>query len=211
MKTEYTNYRYFYPPRPETKSTPASIPTYERMGFYGQPKLNGSCAMLYTNGIDVKFMGRHADTFTRQLISKEDLAKLHRGSGWMCLCGEFLNKSKKDSNNKTFDAKFVIFDILILDGKYLLNTTFEERLDILDTLYTLRPHDKFIDKINDYTFRVKTFKNNLKAVYDDIVTIDMYEGLVCKKANGKLEDGLRPNNNRMWQIKMRKPTKNYNY
>jgi len=211
MKTSYDSFRYMYPPRPETKTTPDSIPTYEKMGFYGQPKLNGSCVMLYTNGIEVKFMGRHADTFARQLISKEELLKLHRGSGWMCLCGEFLNKSKKDGSNKTFDAKFVIFDVIILNGHYLLNTTFEERLGILDSLYALMPHDKWIDKVNEYTYRVKTFKNNLKAVYDEIVKIDMYEGLVCKKASGLLQDGLRSNNNTAWQIKMRKSTKNYNY
>lgn len=211
MQKEYKSFRYFYPPRPETKTPPTTISVYERMGFAGQPKLNGSCAVLYTNGVEVKFMNRHNDTFTRTLISNQDLLKLHRGSGWMCLAGEFLNKSKKGANGKTFDAKFVIFDILIYNGQYLLGSTFEERLEILDGLYQLTPFDKFIDQINEYTYRVKTFRNNLKSVYDELVKVDIYEGLVMKKLRGVLEDGLRPKNNTSWQLKARKETKNYTY
>ncbi len=205
----YDSFRYYHPPRPEVKTTPAQIPMYERMGFGGQPKLNGSCAVLFTNGVSTKFMNRHNDTFTRTLIDNADLAKHHRGAGWMALAGEFLNKSKKGGDKRIFDGKFVIFDILIYNGQYLIGSTFEERLDILDGLYTLTPHDGYIDKINDYTYRVKTFMNNLKGVYDDLVKIDIYEGLVMKKLRGTLEDGLRPKNNTGWQVKVRKPTKNY--
>jgi len=39
----------------------------------------------------------------------------------------------------------------------------------------------------------------------------MIEGFVLKKPSGKLESGLREKNNMGWQLKIRKPTKNYQY
>jgi len=66
---------------------------------------------VYTNGNLVITMNRHK----RVMISKMDLdelKKLHRGKGWMVLCGELMNKSQKDEDNKTWNHKFIIFDIL---------------------------------------------------------------------------------------------------
>jgi len=39
----------------------------------------------------------------------------------------------------------------------------------------------------------------------------MYEGLVLKRLDGKLENGITESNNIRTQIKCRKSTKNYNF
>lgn len=207
---QYDSYRYYFPPRPETKSTPNNIDLYERMGFIGQPKLNGSCGMLYTNPHELHFMNRHQQAFSRNIIPRSDLEKMHRGNGWQVLCGEYMDKSKKDSNGNIF-VGFVIFDIIVHNGQYLNGTTFIERSNLLDNLFESKNYDGYIDNISTNVYRVKNFRTNLSKVWNEITKIDMYEGEVFKKENGILEIGYRPENNTGWQLKVRKPTKNYNY
>jgi hypothetical protein len=52
---------------------------------------------------------------------------------------------------------------------------------------------------------------NFEKIYQSIVKTDLYEGLVLKRKNAKLSFGLKERNNNEWQIKCRKPTKNYNF
>lgn len=206
----FNSYKYLYPPRPEIKSTPKSIPTYERMGFVGQPKLNGSAGVLYTTPTTATLMNRHKDTFTRNLISDEDLKTIHRGSGYQVLVGEYMNKSKKDKHG-LFNGVFVIFDILVSNGIYLTGKTFQERSDIISNLFPGANHDGFIDKVNDKFYKVKNFNNNFVSLYNEIIKIDMYEGWVLKDPRSKLTLGYNAANNKGWQLKIRKPTKNYSF
>ena len=173
--------------------------------------MNGSCGVLILDGSTSKIMGRHNNHFAREAVPKEVLSKAHRGAGYMVVTGERMDKSKKDGNKKTFTG-FVIFDILVFNGKHLIGSTFEERQNLLDTLYpTTTYFDKYIDKISDSIYRAKNFKSNFTEIWKDLTSIDMYEGFVLKKPTGKLENGFREANNTGWQIKCRKPTKNYSY
>lgn len=207
----YGSFLYRYPPRPETKTTPEGIASFERMGYWAQPKLNGSCSEIYTDGTQVIFMGRHKDTFSRNLIPQADLRSVHRGKGWTVLVGEYMNKSKKGADGKKFDGCFVIFDILVHNGVYLLGTTFRERQELLEELYPMTMVDDFIGKVSENIYRVKCFRSGLSELWKKIVKIDMYEGWVLKRHDGKLEEGVRPNNNMGWQAKVRKATLNYKY
>lgn len=208
---KYENYRYLYPPRPTVKAPPNSIKTYENMGLWAQPKLNGSCSLVFTDGIDVVFMNRHYTQFAKDHLDREELKKLHRGTGWMVLVGEYMNKSQKGPDNKLFNLKFVIFDILVFNGNYLINSTFRERQEILDTIYINAPYDEWLDRISENTFRVHNFKKESEKTWKNIIKIEMYEGLVFKKPDGKLGTGFSESNNAGWQVKVRKPTCNYSY
>jgi len=209
MNKEYKNFRYLYPPRPETKSPESSLEMYQGRGFIGQPKLNGSCAVVFLDGKSAKIMNRHNDTFSRKTIDSKDLESLHRGKDWMVLVGELMNKSQKNVEGKPLRG-FVIFDILVYDGKYLTGSTFIERQDLLRELHSGDIYDTFIDKISDNIYRVNNF-TELTAVYQDLIKIPMYEGLVVKKPTGKLKPGYNAKNNTLWQAKIRKPTKNYQW
>lgn len=207
----YTSFKYIFPPRPETVAPPAYL---GKIGdrFIGQPKLNGSCAILATNGQEVHFMNRHKSEFSNKLlISREELSGLHRGNGWTYLVGEYLNKSKKDKNSKIFNGKFVIFDILVHNDQWLVGTTFSERQRLIEKLYESTDHDGWIRKISDNCFRVENFSQDLEKKWKEVVKVDMYEGMVFKKHNAKLEVSFGAKNNTGWQMKIRKPTKNYSY
>ena len=208
---EYKRFRYLYPPRPEVKSPASSIPTFEKMGLWAQPKLNGSCALIFTDGSQSIIMNRHNELFKRELITREDIQSIHRGSGWMVLVGELMNKSQKDEHNQVFNDKFVIFDLLVFDSQYLLNTTFEERLNVLDSIYESSADRLGVRKISEKFYIAEVFKNNLLSQWHHLVNIHMHEGLVLKKPSAKLSTGYVEKNNTMWQVKIRKSTKNYSY
>lgn len=207
----YDKFRYLFPPRPEVKAPSSSIKTYEKMGMWAQPKLNGSCSLLFTDGKEVAFMNRHQEKFARELLDREELKSLHRGSGWMVMVGEYMNKSQKGPDRKVFNAKFVIFDVLVYEGKYLIGSTFQERQELLDRIYISAPHDEWLDRISENTFRVHNFKVGNDKRWQELVKIEMYEGMVFKRPDGKLGTGYTGANNTGWQVKVRKPTKNYTY
>lgn len=207
----YIDFQYLFPPRPELKAPSTIIPNYEGR-FIAQPKLNGSCAVLFTDGNEIIMMNRHKEQFSREcLIDKEELKKLHKGKGWLVLTGEYMNKSKKDSEGKIFNGKFVIFDILVYQNEYLVGTTFKERQELINELYPSQVFDKYISIISSSLYKVNNIETNITQSWNDIVKTDMYEGFVLKNPQGILDVGYRSANNTGWQVKIRKPTKNYQY
>lgn len=208
---EYNKFRYLFPPRPEVKSPASSIPTFEKMGLWAQPKLNGSCALIFTDGSQAIIMNRHSELFKRELITREDMLSIHRGTGWMVVVGELMNKSQKDENEELFNEKFVIFDLLVYDSHYLLNTTFEERQNVLSSIFESVPDRLGIRKISEKFYIAEVFKKSLLSQWAKLVKINMHEGLVLKKPSAKLSTGYVEKNNTTWQVKIRKSTKNYSY
>ncbi len=221
----YNEFRYLYPPRAEKALAPNIIKSYEKRGFMAQPKLNGSCMVIFTNGIETVFMNRHREYFTKPVEISGVFKELHRqtlpndGNKWMVLVGEYMNKSQKNEFNEVFNHKLVLFDILAFDGVQLLGRTFQERVDLLDKLYgkddlIMTPdgvkQNKFLytTPVKD-VYRVKTFYDCLTPLWNDLVKIGMMEGLVLKKANAKLENGTGEKNNATSQVKFRKTHKNY--
>ena len=207
---KYSEFKYLYPPRPALKAPRTSITKFVELGFIAQPKLNGSCGVLFTDGERVIFMNRHKSPFAKYSIPQEELKKLHRGEGWLVLVGEHMNKSQKDGKKKLFNGKFVIFDILVYSGQHLVGTTFSQRQELLDQLYETQPFDTWISQISSSIFRVNNLQN-AEEHWENLTQTGMYEGYVFKRKDGKLDLGFNSGNNSGWQIKIRKPTKNYSY
>jgi ATP-dependent DNA ligase len=205
--------RYIYPPRPETKISPESLPTFEEMGkFLAEPKLNGSSMEIYFSdgGKEIKLMNRHKQPIECKM-DKEELRKLYRGTKEMILCGEYLNKNQKDETGKPWNIKYVIWDIIMYNGNHLIGTTFEERLLLLAKLYPNDIYTHFVRQISENCFRIGVIRKEFQKIYFEITKYDIFEGLVLKRKDGKLENGTSAINNHRTQIKCRKGTKNYNF
>lgn len=142
-------------------------------------------------------------------MDKEELRKLYRGKGEMILCGEYLNKNQKDETGKPWNIKYVIWDIIMYNGKHLINSTFEERLFLLAELYPSDIYSHWCRQISDNCYRITSRDFGFKDFYDQITKFDIFEGVVLKRKDGKLENGTTENNNTRTQIKCRKGTKNY--
>lgn len=203
--------KYIYPPRPETKIAPPSLKMFDEMDIYlAEPKLNGSSMEVYTDGKTVTTMNRHNDTIACK-IDKSELLALHRGKGQMILCGEYLNKNQKDETGKPWNIKYVIWDIIMYEGKHLLGSTFEERKKLLAELYPTDTYSHFVRQISENCYRVSAINNGFEKFFKEIIKFEIFEGLVLKRRDGKLENGTTAANNTRTQIKCRKPTKNYNF
>jgi len=205
------SFSYIYPPRPETKIASSSLALFENMNLYfAQPKLNGSSMEVYFLQNEIKTMNRHKEPISCK-IAKEELLALYHGEDQMILCGEYMNKNQKDETSKPWNHKYVIWDIIMYNGKHLLGTTFEERYVLLKSLYPdnlVKPH---LHQITENCFRIEAIEKDFNDVFSKIVKYDMYEGLVMKRRDGKLENGTTAANNMRTQIKCRKETKNYNF
>lgn len=208
----YDKFSYIYPPRPKNAVPLDDLDFWDNGMLIAQPKLNGSNAVVFLNGETVQVYSRHADRLSNVKMEESELLKLHSGQGWMVLNGEYMNKSKKDENEEVFNHKFVIFDILVHNGQYLVGTSFSERIQILDDIFGRKDSDKsYLWGISENVYRVKSFTTNFKQAFSELTKIDMIEGLVCKRKSAKLELGTSEENNTKTQLKFRKPTKNYRY
>ncbi len=215
---KYDKYSYLFPPRPIQTTKHTELGKFDNGEFIAQPKYNGTCCNVFISETDLIVMNRHKGEITSN-YSHIDFKGLHRGKGWMVICGEFLNKNKLGEDGKPFNLKFVIWDILVFEGKYLLGTTLEERLALLEYLYPCASMVVGKDKMECFKhlcctkhtniYRAPTYINKFEELYHDIVDVDLYEGLVLKRKFAKLSMGLNEKNNNDWQIKCRKPTKNY--
>jgi ATP-dependent DNA ligase len=210
---KYITYRYIYPPRPKNAISPDDLNFWDNRTLICQPKLNGSNCLIFTNGVKVIVMNRHNQRLTNFQLSDDEVKNLYRGDGgWLILNGEYLNKSKMDETGQPFNHKFVIFDILCFNGDYLVGKTFEERINLLDTLYDNVESEKdYLYNISTNVYRVKSYRNGFKDFFDKYTPIDMIEGVVLKRANARLEVGASEQNNVKSQLKSRKATKNYKY
>ena len=210
---KYTNYRYIFPPRPRNAIQDSELEFWDNGSLVAQPKLNGSNTTIYTNGVKHIVMNRHGQRLTNFQLTDNEIKDIYRGTGeWMVINGEYMNKSKSDENGQVFNHKFVIFDILTFDGEYLVGDTFEQRIQLLDKLYGQVDSEKdYLYRVSQNVYRVKSYYNVFKPLFDRLTPIDMIEGLVMKRMNAKLELGTSENNNTKSQLKSRKPTKNYKY
>lgn len=174
---------------------------------------------------------RHKQKFKKPIKLQPTFHKLHRETitdekgapenKWMVLVGEYMAKSKRNEKDEVWNDRYVIFDILVYDGYQLIGKTFRERMELLDQLFGKDDmlltkdgveHQKFLYTTPvENVFRVKTFEDCIPALWKDLIKIDMYEGLVGKRADAPLENGVTETNNTASQVKFRKPTKNYNY
>jgi hypothetical protein len=216
MSNRYLPYNgnFLYPPRIEYKAQPISLKKFDNGEFIAQPKLDGSNTSVSINENVFLAKERHNTFFARP--PKFDFLSLYSGFGYMCLAGEYLNKSKKGEDNKPLIG-FCIWDILAYNGQILIGSTIEERLEIIDRLYPTTS-SRSINGIN-YIFatntkdiyKVANYSINFSNIYDTISKIDVVEGLVLKRKSGQLEMMTREQNNIGWAIKVRKPTLNYKF
>lgn len=211
---EYVDYRFIYPPRPDIALKVADLNSYdEKKEYLAQPKLNGSRCLIFLNKNQVIVKNRHNENFTYFKIPLKSLPALYSGNGWMCLDGEYMNKNKMNEKGMPFNIRLVFFDVLIYGGEYLIGKTFEERFDILEKIFHISPYNPYLNKIDgmdeNLFYTVKKFDSGFVNLYREFenygnYVTSMYEGLVIKKRDAKLEPGNGVINNNKTQFKFRR-------
>ena len=131
----------------------------------------------------------------------------------MVLNGEYLNKSKVDETGQVFNHKLIIFDILVNESDYLIGSTFKERVELLDSLYSTNSSDKqYLFSVSPSVYRVKSYQSEFLDLFNSLTSRgSLVEGIVMKRKSAKLEIGNTSNNNSKSQVKCRVATKNYKF
>lgn len=220
---KYDNFTFLYPPRPEYKVPVGEIGKYDTGEYVAQPKYNGSCCMVFTNGTELKLYNRQGIPLSRPDLSIEFLKlapKYHKNPNWFVYAGEYLNKGKLGETGEKERNKYIIWDVLVWDGKYLIGSTFEERLTLLEKFIPssrasvgkeIEMYEHLCCSQFKGIYKVPTYMDGFADLYSELVKTDLYEGLVMKKKLAKLNYGYQEINNADWQLKCRKETKNYRY
>jgi ATP-dependent DNA ligase len=201
---KYTNFQYIYPPRPEVKVRHKDLPKWETGDWYLEPKMEGSCCLVFTDGTQCHIYNRHK-TLLSGMSSDTKAAIMKISKGWTVFIGELMNKGKTGPAQKGF----VIFDVLVWDGEYLVGRSLRERLEILDKLGN---RTEWVNPIGPDLYVIGGTTKNFEWAWTDLMAKGLtFEGVVLKRLNARLEPGIGQKNNIGWQIKSRREHKNFSY
>lgn len=197
--------------RPNIVVPPDELEKYNPQNYLTQVKLDGSCAVLITDGTDnTKLYRRHGGS--KQLSNwdrslKEQFRQLAHGP--TLLVGEYLNKNKKGEDGQPFNHKLVLFDVMAIEGQYLMAKTTEERYQILLESYKVQEYSSALWQVSNDVFIVKNLLGSPGAIFDTQTQTELYEGIVMKPKGEKLT--LRGSDQKTRMFKSRRKTKNYKY
>jgi len=218
---KYDKFQYLYPPRPEFKIPPAELDKYDTGDYIAQPKYNGSCCLIFTNGSDLHIYNRHKELLSKPSPDIDFRSLSLTKNKWFVYSGEYLNKGKIGESGEKEKDKFVIWDVLVWDGVYQVGESLAARIKLLEFIYPCQRARIKDNQLEIYkhlccteyngVYKAPTYKGNFHNLYNELVKTDLYEGLVLKKVNSKLAFGFHPANNTDWQVKCRKETKSYHF
>ena len=205
--TPYITFQYLFPPRPEKAISRDLLPIFERRGWVGQYKKNGTNTIIYHEPEHkLQYWNRHEKTQSWNSIPAIDqFFKELFPNQWFVLVAELLHQKHPAVKNTLF-----IHDILVCQSELLTDITYEDRLKILSNLFPTNVEAASHTVVTENIWVAKTFKKDFVGLFNAIKDPKLDEGLVLKDPNAKLKSCNKADTNSGWQIKCRYATKNYN-
>lgn len=210
--SEYTEFKYHWPPRPDNAIPPELLNFYERKGWWGQFKKNGTCSIIAISPEkEFTAMNRHNSTHKTWSLNdylKTELIKLFPEKVWYVLVAEILHLKTAEIKNTIY-----IFDMLVWKSEFLFDSTFAARQEILDKRLVTKVEEK-THYVCDHEGKgkiwyAKRFEGGFFDLWMGIEDPKVDEGLVLKNPEGKLKSCRAAKDNTSWQVKCRKKHKNY--
>jgi len=207
-----------YPPRPISKIQSHQLSSYEKSGkWVVQRKFNGTRVVIHIlPGGAVHLFNRHGEK-TKQFdltsgLKREILSLQVNPHFEYWLDGELLNNKTTSPNYK---GKIVLFDVLQA-GKYLFGApNLMGRLELLNHICgnpkEKEPNLGLALRVTDSIWLAETFDSDFIGRYQDFIDKDEIEGVVVKKKDSVLDNFGKKEYEIAWQIRCRKPTKNYTF
>lgn len=207
---KYEAYRYLWPPRPDKAAPAELIGFYERRGWIAQVKKNGTCTVIFARGRDVIFKTRHNDDHKLWSPLPHHVETFTGRPDWNVYVAELLHSKGPQLKNHLY-----LFDILVSDGVQLTGTPLTERLEILRQRFPSPKADILGSRaglgarmISEDISQAETVQNPQRT-WSELGAID--EGLVFKNPAAKLAACSSATTNGVWQVKIRRPHKNYSF
>lgn len=184
---------FLYPPRPERAVPRDLIPLFENMNWIVQlKKKNGTCSVMDVDKSgDTTFWNRHNElhkAWTAPGNIREYFSQFRNS----IIVGELLHNKHRKYKNIIY-----IFDVLVLNGNDLVGTKLKDRLTMIQNFPKA-----------DGIWIAKTYTKGFLNLFDNL-SDEIDEGIVMKNPNAPLKFCFKDGLNADWQVKCRKPTKNY--
>ncbi len=196
--TPYEEFRYFPPPQTSAKKSPEFLPLHERMGHWGQLKLNGSHSEVYLGPDRIPdAWNRHGERHRRWRFDDHTGALFRSlpGKKWFVFDGELMHAKTPGIKNIHY-----LYDVLVYDGVHLTRTTYAERYKLLKGLFRSRAETIGHYELDDYTWLAKNHTEHLSNLFEATREFNpTVEGLMVKDPNGMYYSG----DARAWMIKFR--------
>lgn len=201
----YDEYSYLWPPRPERKVPPTTFNFYQSRGYWAQVKKNGTCTVIFARGKEVIFKTRHDDDHKAWSPKPEHIKFFQSDSTeWTVYTAELVHSKTPHIKDQLY-----IFDILVDSGVHLSGMTFEERQNLLYQNHPNGVYEPTQYRIHPYVSLAINFKTDYQHLWKSLQVED--EGLVLKDPTAKLVACIKQTANAGWQVKTRRPTKNYSF
>lgn len=201
---------FIYPPRPKGKLDHKLLPKYEDGRWIAQRKFNGTRTLIHIIGKDVYFWNRHGiqhNQFNENF--KKEVLELNLTENEYWLDGELLATKTK---TPFYKGKMVLYDVLQA-GQYLFGISQLKRIDLLSQIcrnpQKLECNLGIALEVSGNVWMAETFFNNFEVEYKKFIDCPEIEGLVLRKKNSVLDSFGRKEYEVDWQIRCRKPAKNY--
>jgi ATP-dependent DNA ligase len=207
--------RPYFPPRPKGKINPPQLPQYEAAGTWAAEfKYNGT-----RNGIAIT--PEKIELYMRQCVPHEQF-KLTREISYEIrslnldpaqeywLDSELLNAK---TVTPAYKNKIVLYDVLHA-GKYLFAGP--DTLERYEMLATICRHPTVLEPgglafvVTPHIWLAPIFLSNFTDHYQQYLEKPEIEGLVLKKKKACIDDMGHTEYEIPWQLRCRKPHKNYN-
>jgi hypothetical protein len=205
---EYNEFQYLFPPRPEVKISPALLGFYENRKWLAQKKKNGTCTLVFARGNEVHFRTRHPELkggmHTMWEPQPDHTSFFRTGPEWNVFVAELLHSKVTGGPKHTL----FLFDALVYDGEYLIDSTFSDRQQLLNELFQGDDEGDMI-RIDKRITLAKCFSSNFTEQFENLGKED--EGLVLKDPTAKLARCSKIDSNSSWAVKCRIPHKNYSF
>lgn len=206
----FDEFRYLWPPRPETAVPSNLLGFYENLGWVAQVKKNGTCNVIAVSPEgEIIAMNRHQEPHKLWAPTEASSAAFTNlpGNGWFVFVAELLH-SKVAGGPR--DTNYV-FDLLVADGEYLVGKTFAERATMLDAIFPETIGETTSHRvITPNTWVARIHKGPFLPLFEGLTAAED-EGIVLKNPNAELEYCFKQSSNNGWQVKNRRQHKNYNH
>jgi hypothetical protein len=207
--------RYMYPPRPKSKLLPDQLPHEESRGcWWWQHKFNGDrCVAI----IEVEASGRrlvtlcnrhgrfHPSTKFPKLRKELSGPKLLLATGTYYFDGELLAGDQSET--------MVLFDVLFISVP-LIGVTQEQRFSLLDEICgnPTEPCEAQIAlSVTEHIWLARHGDKDFVQHFNEYIDSPLIEGLVLRRKGSTLDNYGSSEYEVDWQIRCRKPAKNYRF
>ena len=219
---QYNHFQYIHPQRAIKSIRPKSLNQYDNGEWLLSPNYEGDPCVVFTNGFELMVYDHRGKIF-KNVNDGINLRKLARSRNWYVYSGQYCSKPRilDTAGGQIFQAdRFIITDVLVWDGEYLLGSTLLERMSLLDQAFSFHATliaDCYMECFK-YLYcteipkimRAKVYAGNFENLFDQI-NLAGYNGIVLRKKETELLDSMRSRNNRQDNIVCRKTISFFNF